>query len=180
MTSSVVLTLLVTLAGAAIITLMAKATNKEVPVNENGQILLRMHWAYKLTAIVCFLFTAAFLVIPFIDPAGSAPSYIALVFMLLMFGGFTILCWLFYKKHYVLFDDTSIEVHSALGKTTTMRWDEINDASFNLNSGLLTLTTKSGQKAGVHHHLAGFPKFLDYFERKTRWSAWQFKIPDKR
>ena len=79
-----------------------------------------------------------------------------------------------------MFDDIKLEVSSPFGDKKSIFWNDITKAKFNHSSGLLTLTTKTGDKAKVHYHLVGFPRFVEQLENKTTWTAKQLKLPIQR
>jgi hypothetical protein len=100
--------------------------------------------------------------------------------MLLLFGGLGLLSVLYFRQHYVLFDDTKVEAGSPFGGTKSLLWSEITKAKFNPSSGLLTLTGQTGDKVKAHYHLVGFPKFIEHLENKTTYTATQLKLPIQR
>jgi hypothetical protein len=89
------------------------------------------------------------------------------------------LCVLFYRNHYLRFDNSKIEVRSLFGNTKTINWNEIKSANFNRLSGLITLKDESGQKIKMHQHIVGFATFISYLESKTDWTAKKLKLPMK-
>lgn len=159
---------------------LSKATSKEVVSNEEGQYLLRMHKLYYIVGIIALVFGAIFVVSPLIVDHPDLTLYIIIFLMLLLFGGLGLLSVLYFRRHYVLFDDTKVEVSSPFGGTKSLLWNEIAKANFNPSSGLLTLTSKTGDKAKVHYHLVGFPRFVEQLENKTIWTAKQLKLPIQR
>ncbi len=156
---------------------LSKATNKEVVRNELGQYLLRMHKLYYIVGIIAFVFGAIFSITPIITKDADIVSYIIMFLVLFLFGGLGLLAVLYFKRHYVLFDDTKIEVGSPFGNIKCILWTEITKAKFYPSSGLLTLTNKTGEKMKLHSHLVGFPRFIEQLESKTTWTAQQLKLP---
>lgn len=156
---------------------LAKATSKDIVSNEEGQFLLRMHKLYYIIGIIALVFAVVFIVSPLIVDHPDLELYIIIFFMLLLFGGLGLLSVLYFKRHYVLYDDAKLQVCSPFGSTKSLFWNEIAKAKFNPSSGLLTLTSKTGDKVKVHYHLIGFPKFVEQFENKTTWTAKQLKLP---
>jgi len=171
---------LVALAVTLTLSYLAKATSKEVVSNEQGQYLLRMHKLYYIVGIIALAFAAVFIISPLIVDDPDLGLYITIFCMLLLFGGLGLLCVLYFRRHFVLFDDTNVEVSSPFGKKKNLLWNEISRAKFNPSTGLLTLTSNTGDKVKVHYHLVGFPKFVEQFESKTTWTAKQLKLPIKR
>lgn len=159
---------------------LSKATSKDVVSNEQGQYTLRMHKLYYIVGIIALVFAAAFIISPLIVDDPDLVLYITIFCMLLLFGGLGLLSVLYFRRHYVLFGDTNVEVGSPFGKRKSLFWNEITKAKFNPSSGLLTLTSNTGDKVRVHYHLIGFPKFVEQLENKTTWTAKQLKLPIKR
>jgi hypothetical protein len=171
---------LVALSVTLTLSYLSKATSKEVISNERGQYLLRMHKLYYIVGIIALVFGAVFTISPIIVDDPDLALYIIVFLMLLLFEGLGLLSVLYFRRHYVLFDDTKVEVRSPFGGTKSLLWNEIAKAKFNLSSGLLTLTNKTGEKVKVHYHLVGFPRFVEQLENKTTWTAKQLRLPIKR
>ena len=159
---------------------LSKATSKEIVSNEQGQYLLRMHKFYYIVGAIGLVFGAIFIVSPLIVDDPDLTFYIIVFLMLLLFGGLGLLSVLYFRRHYVLFDETKVEVRSPFGGTKNLLWNEIAKAKFNPSSGLLTLTSKTGDRVMVHYHLVGFPRFVEQLENKTTWTAKQLKLPIRR
>lgn len=168
---------LVALSVTLTLSYLSKATSRDIVSNEQGQYLIRMHKLYYIVGIIALVFSVVFIVSPLIVDDPDLSLYIIIFCMLLLFGGLGILSVLYFRRHYVLFDSTKVEVSSPFGGTKNLFWSEITKAKFNPSSGLLTLTNKNGDKAKVHYHLVGFPRFVEQLEKKTSWTAKQLKLP---
>jgi hypothetical protein len=171
---------LVALSVTLTLSYLSKATSKDVVGNEQGQYILRMHKLYYIVGVIALVFAAVFIISPLIVDDPDFGLYITIFCMLLLFGGLGLLSVLYFRRHYVLFDDTNVEVSSPFGKRKCLLWNEVTKAKFNPSSGLLTLTSKTGDKVSVHYHLIGFPKFVEQLENKTTWTAKQLKLPIQR
>ena len=159
---------------------LSKATSKEVVNNEQGQYFLRMHKLYYIVGVIALVLGAVFILSPIIIDDPDLTLYIIVFLLLLLFGGLGLISVQYFRRHYVLFDDTKLEVSSPFGDIKSLLWNEIADAKFNASSGLLTLISKTGKKVKVHYHLVGFPKLVEQLENKTTWTAKQLKLPIQR
>jgi hypothetical protein len=168
---------LVALSVTLTLTYLRKATSKNVVGNEQGQYLLRMHKLYYIVGIIALIFGAVFTVSALILADLDLALYIIIFSMLLLFGGLGLLCVLYFRRHYVLFDGMKVEVGSPFGQTKSLFWSEIAKAKFNPFSGLLILTSNREEKVKVHYHLVGFSKLVEQVENKTACSAKQLKLP---
>ena len=171
---------LVALSVTLTLSYLSKATSKDLVSDEQGQYLLRMHKLYYIAGIVALVVGAVFIVSPLIVDNPDLPLYIIVFLMLLLFGGLGLLSVLYFKRHYVLYDDKKVEVSNPFGVIKSLLWNEIAKAKFNPSSGLLTLTSNTGEKVKVHYHLVGFPRFVEQLENKTTWTAKQLKLPVQR
>jgi hypothetical protein len=147
---------------------LSKATNKTVARTEHGQYLLRMHKLYNVVGIISLVIAAVFLIAPVISGDVKPMFYVIGFVMLLLFGGLGLLSVLYFKKHWVLFDETKLDVCGPFNKQKSIYWNDIVKTGFNPSTGLVTLRTKSGEKVRVHYHLVGFSTFVRYLESKTR------------
>jgi hypothetical protein len=116
---------------------------------------------------------------PILTDKPDAAMFVMMFLMFLIFIGLGLLCVLFYRNHYLRFDNSTIEVRSAFAKTKIINWEEIKSVSFNPSSGLITLKNQNGQKIKVHQHLIGLGRFISYLETKTGWTAKKLKLPVK-
>ncbi|HEU4470180.1 MAG TPA: hypothetical protein VFR58_03780 [Flavisolibacter sp.] len=168
---------LVAVSVALTLSYLSKATNKDVKENEQGQYLLRMHKLYFIVGIIALVFAGVFIASPLFVDNPDIGLYITIFCMLLLFGGLGILSVLYFKKHYVLFDETTLKVGSPFGGVKSINWNEITKAKFSPVSGLLTLTGKAGERVKIHYHLIGFTNFVGQLEKKTGWTAEQLNLP---
>lgn len=157
-----------------------KATGKKVTANQQGEYLLRMHKFYYVLGVISVIIGTVFLVVPPLVDDVDIVMLIVIFFMLLIFGGLGLLCLLYYKNHYLLFDSNRIEVRSHIGKTSSIHWDDIKRAQFNAFSGLLILTTYSGGKLKIHQHLVGLVQFVNQLEERKGWTPQDLKLPINR
>jgi hypothetical protein len=146
---------------------LSKATNKTVARTEHGQYLLRMHKLYNIVGIISLVIAAVFLIAPVISDDLKPMFYVIVFLMLLLFGGLGLISILYFRKHWVLFDETKLDICGPFGKQKSICWNDIAKAGFNPTTGLVTLRTKSGEKVRVHYHLVGFSTFVRYLETKT-------------
>lgn len=164
---------------AATLSYLNKATGKHVDSNENGEFLLRMNKLYNIVGYVGLGTGVIVTVGPFLTDKPDFAMYVMIFLMFLIFIGLGLLSVLFYRNHYLRFDNSKIEVRSPFAKTRTIKWDEMKSASFNPGSGFLTLKDKNGQKIKVHQHIVGLGRFVSYLESKTDWTAKKLKLPVK-
>ena len=164
---------------AATLSYLNKATGKHVDSNEKGEFLLKMHKLYKIVGYVSLVIGLIVTIGPILTDKPDAAIFIMMFLMFLIFIGLGLLCVLFYRNHYLRFDNSTIEVRSAFAKTKIINWEEIKSVSFNPSSGLITLKNQHGQKIKVHQHLIGLGRFISYLETKTDWTAKKLKLPVK-
>ena len=59
-----------------------------------------------------------------------------------------------------------------------IRWEEINEITFNPFSGYLKIRGIN-KRITVHQHLVGLKEFTNKMEEKTKWNASELKLPIK-
>jgi hypothetical protein len=180
MLENILSSVLTALSIAVVLGYLSRATHKKVAGDIGGRYLLRMHKFYFISGIAALLLAAVFVAAPFVTRSDDAVFYLLAFLMLLLCGGLGLLSLLYYKRHYVLFDETGFEVCNIRGTVKTATWEEIQEARFNSNSGLLTLTIYAGSRIKVHYHLVGFPQFVALLEQKTNWTSEQLRLPTSR
>lgn len=156
-----------------------KSAGKSISSDENGQFTIRMHKLYNIAGIISLILCLVVTIGPMLTEEADLALYVMTFFMFLLFGGLGLLCVLYYRNHYVLFDTTKIEVQSPFGKCKTTYWNRLVKATFNPASGLLTLIDSDGQKLKVHQHLVGLGKLVGMLESKTGWTYKELKLPVK-
>jgi len=157
-----------------------KATAKPPIANGQGQYLLRMHKLYNYVGILAVLLACVFVIVPPLVETMDIAMAIMAIAMLLIFGGLGTLCLIYYRNHYLLFDENIIEVRNPKGQIRTISWHDIERASFNSFTGFLILTDRNGGKLKIHQHLVSLGKFVALLEDKTGWTSKDIKLPVKR
>ena len=170
---------IVSLAVATTLTYLNKATKKNVTANESGEFILRMHKLYKITGYIAIVIGLIVTIGPIFSDKPGKEIYLLMFLMFLIFIGLGTLSVLYYENHYLLFDNSKIEVRNALGKTKTINWNDVQKAKFNPTSGLLTLSDSNGIKVRIHQHLVGLGKFITCLESRTHFTAAKLRLPIK-
>ncbi|WEK34618.1 MAG: hypothetical protein P0Y53_19195 [Candidatus Pseudobacter hemicellulosilyticus] len=156
---------------------LRKAGARAVVADKRGRILLRMPVFFAIFGYAGMLFGLAFFIGPPLSGEKDLLAFIGIGTMMWLLG---LACVLFYHNHFVLYDETTIETRSLFGKVTAIRWADIKDAGFISFIGLMTLTSRNGQKVGIHYLLKGIDQFLWVFARKTPWTADAIGFPKRR
>lgn len=168
---------LTTLTVSWVLTYLNKATTKEAVANERGTFLLRMHKLYYYLGILSLLIAVVFIIVPpFVDNM-DLPMISVMFIVLVIFGGIGLMCVLYFKNHYLAFNDFQVEVSNQFGKVKTVLWADFIKVKFNPTLGLLVLTSKTGEKVKIHQHLVGLTQFVKLLEAKRGWAANDIKFP---
>lgn len=153
---------------------MSKMAAKSAEPDAEG--IIRLHipriyniLGYAFTIIGLVFFGASLYVMKF-------GFVIAGIVGLLFFGGFGVMCILYYRNHHVIINDTSVTVQSWLSKTSTIRWAEIRGLSTNSFTGNIILRA-THHKVKFSYYLIGTGSFLEHLERLTAWRASELKLP---
>lgn len=133
---------------------------------------LRMNKFYAVIAVVSIVLG---LIIDIMLILGK--EFILTLLPILIFWLPAVFCFLYYKNHYLKFNESTIEVRSWLGKQQIIHWAEIQNISFNHLSGLLTITDKNGVEVKIHQHIVGLISFVNMMEGKTSWTAKGLRLP---
>ena len=88
-----------------------------------------------------------------------------------------LVCLLYYRNHYLKFDNFFIETQTWLGKKALIHWVDIQKISFSPLSGQLTITDKHGASIKIHQHIVGLVAFVKAMEDKTSQTAKGLKLP---
>lgn len=161
----------------AALSYLNKATGKHIDSNENGEFLLRMNKLYNIVGYIGFVTGLIVTIGPLLTDKPDFVTYLLVFLTFFILVGLGLLAVLFYRNHYLRFDNSKIEVRTPFAKTRTMEWAEIKKASFNPGSGFLTLIDEHGRKIKVHQHIVGLGRFVSYLESKTDWTAKKLKLP---
>ncbi len=177
MTEKIILYVIIGIAVSTALAFLTKATGKSVDIDQSGQFNLRMNKLYGIMGIIGLVFGLIFLIfIPLTAEPNESGIWMVVILMLLIFWGTGIPCLMYYQNHRVSFDDNSIVATSVYGKIREIKWTDIEDIKFKAMSGLLVLTTKD-EKVKVHQHLIGLSKFIEFVEKKTKWTHKELKVP---
>lgn len=161
---------------AGIMALLVRGINKKVTAGLQGEYFMRLPKAYFYTGILCLLI-ALVMVTGYFIPGGDTVMLIVLTLTLAFFGWGGILMLLYYKNHYLRFDNSFIEVRDYRGRIKYMTWKDIEEVKFNSVSGLLILQGKSGDKLKVSQYLVGLKIFLDHLVTHTEIPTEKIKRP---
>lgn len=162
---------------ALIFVYIQKITSKSIVANEQGQVLMRLP---KFYGIVMYL-GLAFMVAVFVGMMVSKePMEIGIVVFFVGMAILSLLGILYYRNHYVLYDQRFIEVRNLFGKVKVIEWTNVKDAGFIPGAGLMTLKDHHGQKVYIHYQMLGIDQFLRTFESKTPWTAAAIGFPRKK
>jgi MFS family permease len=161
----------------ALMAVASKATNKEVLPDADGFYKLKLLKIYNTAGYASIALAIASLSGFFFTKDYGAELFFGMAIIFLLFGVVGLCCVLLYKNYYVRFNASDIEVASMIGKIKSTKWSSITGASFNKNSGYLTLTDKDNQKLKIQQHLKGLPKFISLLEANTRFTAAQLQMP---
>jgi hypothetical protein len=148
-----------------------KAMGKHIDSNINGEFFLRMNKLYNIVGYIGLLIGLIVTIGPVLTDQLDFVMYLLIFFAFFILIGLGLLAVLFYRNHYIRFDNSKIEVRSPFAKTRIMKWDEIKKASFNPGSGFLILKDQHGQKIKIHQHIVGLGRFVSYLESKTDWTT---------
>ena len=176
MAEKAILYAIIGIAVSTALAFLTKATGKPVETDESGKFNLRMNKLYGIMGIAGLVFGLSFLIfLPLTSPNDSG-IWIAIILMLLISWGTGIPCLMYYRNHKVSFSDNSIIATNVYGKMKEIKWSDISDIRFKALSGLLVLTT-TNEQIKVHQHLVGLSKFVEYIEKKTKWTRKELKVP---
>jgi hypothetical protein len=149
---------------------LARSAKNDFVANDDGRHLLRMNKLYYIVGIIGVAIGSFWLIGPALivedDPGVS--FYIIMIVVALLIGLLGLMSILYFKKHYVLYDDSGLEVSSFRGKVKVFNWEDIIKAKFNHQSGLVTIVNNKGEKVKVHYHLIGFRSFIEFFQTQTK------------
>lgn len=179
MTTDIIASLVTTVLTAAAIGYINKAAQKRPDPSITGQYILRVHKIYNITGYASLIFGILMVLSTFFEKF-ELNYYILTLVCFVFFAGLGTLCILYYRNHYLLFDNTMIEVRGPLGRLNRLKWSEIQTAGFNSMSGLIKLKGKDGQAIRINRHLVGLPRFIAMLEDKTGLKADQLQLPVKR
>lgn len=164
---------------AATLGYLNKKASTHTQPKQDGWYLLRMHRLYNFMGYLGILLGIVVGIGPVLTDEADLAMYITIFLAFLIFMGLGILSVLFYRNHYLRFNDTDIEVSNAYGKITRTSWDNLIDGRFNISSGLITLTDSDGTKLKIHQHLIGLGGFVGLMEQKTKIKAKDIGLPVK-
>jgi len=142
-----------------------KRNQRHVSVDVDNYYTLTMPKAYKVTGIIFMvlsLVSSPWFILSN-DWKESSFFSIALIFMFVLGA----VPFLFYKNHYLKFNDRFIEVRSLFGNISLCQWNDINGQKYNVTLGVFYILLKSGKRVAIHEHLVGLDRFKEMLHDKT-------------
>lgn len=144
-----------------------KPAAKRIEADWQGNFTLRMRKRYYILGRIYVVFACAITALLVFKPPVGLFTITTAAFFLLAFLGAGVLYILYYRNHWVTFDDTYIEVSNPRGNVITTTWNKIVKAKFNLLTDILTLTDEDGQKLKLAKPLTGLNTFVTLLKQKT-------------
>ncbi len=159
-------------AGVVIVTSLVlnylnRSVTQEVLTNEDGRFYLTMHSSYKIAGYASIFLGLAITIGIFFVDASELFAIAGILGMFLLFTIAGILSVLYYKRHYISFDEKSVEVKSIQNVIERFEWTNIKEGKLNKVSGAIVFKTLDGRKFKVHQHLKGINHFFDMLKQKT-------------
>jgi glucan phosphoethanolaminetransferase (alkaline phosphatase superfamily) len=137
-----------------------KASKQNVAALNDGSYELRMNTAYLIIGAAGVIVSLLFLLLPVLADEYSIGIFTVSGIMFLLFMGFSVPCFLWYKNHHLSFNEAGFISRSAYGKSQQIKWHEINQVRFSAFMGVLYVTNKQGDTVKAHQHLVGFSSFI--------------------
>lgn len=137
-----------------------KASKQNVAALDSGSYSLRMNIAYLIIGILGATAGIIFLLLPILANKYSVEIFIVSGAKFLLFMGFSIPCFLWYKNHHLSFNEARLLSKNAYGKSQRISWSEINLVRFRSFMEVLEIVDKQGNVVKAHQHLVGFSSFV--------------------
>jgi len=153
--------IIVSISVSLLLYFLNKASKKEALSLINGSYELRMNRAYQIIGIAGIFSGLIFLFVPVMISEYSLGIILATGLMFLFFIGISVPCLLWYKNHYVRFDNISVYSNDLYGRNQQINWKDITSASFKPFAGVMALSDRNGNAVKVHQHLVGFSTFME-------------------
>ncbi len=138
-----------------------KASKQNVAALDNGGYELRMNIAYLIIGVVGAITGILSLLIPILADEYSVEIFVVSGIMALLFLGFAIPCFMWYRNHSISYNEDGLTSKSAYGKGQQIRWSDISRVSFNSFMGVISIVDKQGNIAKAHQHLVGFSSLVE-------------------
>lgn len=162
------------LAISLILLFLMKMSSKEVEVETEGFVVLKIH---KIVQIISNILLIAIATIPLIGIYRQDEEILILsVVGFFLFGSLAFAFLLFCKNYKVKFNDDKIIVHNWLNKTKEISWEEITQIKSKVVAGYIEINGNN-KILKIQHYLVGLKSFTQKMEEKTKWTARDLKLP---
>jgi hypothetical protein len=138
-----------------------KASKQHVAALDSGEYELRMNRAYLVISIAGALVGILFLLMPILADEYSVELFAVAGIMALLFLGFTIPCFMWYRNHFITYNEDGLTSKNAYGKEQKICWSDISRVSFNSFMGVISIVDKQGNITKAHQHLVGFSSLVE-------------------
>ncbi len=161
--------------------LMKKMASKKVEVNEEGKFHLKFPLLYGIFGAIGVIFGLCWIIVPFGLYYTETEQLDTSLFIMCIIGA---ICFIsggvyllfYYKNHSAIFDKENIIATTIYGKSTTIKWKDIEDIKFSALLGMIIIKSHD-KKAKLHQHLVGLITFVEEMEAQTDYTARELKIP---
>ena len=153
---------------------LQKGMRAEPETDAIGQMILKPHWIYNITAYLGIFVALVFIVSGFISQ--ELEFIIITLLMFVLFGIMGVYLFLLYRNHKVAFDEETISIRDLKGNTELIKWDEILKIKRDIWSSSIVLLD-GNRKLKIYMYNVGFNSFVKMMEKKTEWRAKSLKIP---
>ena len=151
-----------------------KAASRKIVEREKDVYELRLNKLYLIVGLIAIVIGFIGVIILLITLEINS-LYMAIA-LNIFFTPLGLICYLWYHNHILTFNNSEISATSWLGKTSTLKWVDINDISFNALSGQLILKGNS-KVIKAHQHLVGIDLFVQTLKERTNLSIDNLKLP---
>lgn len=152
-------------------------TARLVPPQADGKTLLKLPKYFLIIGILGFLMVTAVLIgCLFFDDVDNETMPLIPTIILFAIQLLSLYTIFLAKNHYVLFNDTILEVRNSMGKVRTVEWATLKECDYKLYPAAFKLKEHSGVIVYVSFYNKGINQFLHMLEAKTKWSRACFPI----
>jgi len=124
---------------------------------------LRVHSLYRTTSISCIVVSLTALVgACFLHHDANSLFALSALFAL---PGLPL--WVYYLNHRVFLDGTGITVTNFWGNAQSLRWSDVQGASFSQRTHYLRIEDRDGENVNIHDSIAGYNIILEFLATYT-------------
>jgi len=143
----------------------------------NGIAHLRMPKAYSIIGAVCLIIAAPYLIWPLFDDGDPVRAWAIAIPMLIIFGVCGLMCLLYGIRHRIYMSDEQFHVTSAMGRTRSINWCEIQTGHFSSIEQVMLLDLLDGSVVRVSPYLLGAKLFWRTLKERGGASVGDWGLP---